>query len=204
MDKEFCLHCGEKNPQCAIVELPQKSTLTNICEGKVVNTQEYLVCGRNAMNIDSGLSITEDCNECKLCQVTCPQLETDVKDLNIDAIEKIVFNSFDKLGILIKGLFPTALVACEVQVEGNFRTKRIDVVVKQNKAIVLIKVLSNIDKVPLYSRSYEEVQNRYVELVDTKIISTCLVPTKKIDQALLFGFEVTTIQKLIEMLEVNK
>jgi len=41
-------------------------------------------------------------------------------------LESVLFRDLGKASILFQSLFPSAIVASEVQVKGNFRTKRID------------------------------------------------------------------------------
>lgn len=200
MNKNFCTNCDDDIPECAIVKLPQKISIDSLVSATDFTLQEYLVCHKNAQIIDNGLTIQNSCDECCLCQVTCKKYSLKWHELNINKLEKVIFSSFDKLAILIKGLFPELITACEVQVKGNFRTKRIDVAVRDNNTILLVKVLANPDKVPFYSRSYEEVKNYYYELFDLDIETVCLVPQDKKEKASGFGYTVITLDELLEKL----
>ena len=101
---------------------------------------------------------------------------------------------------MIKSIFPNYLVGTEVHVKGNSRTKRIDVVVVKESEIVLIKTLSNIDKIPLYSRSYIDVKNYYGEVFGREIKTVCLIPRKKKDNATMFEYPFCTLDELIDEL----
>lgn len=203
MKKDFCMTCGESAPECAIVKLPQKASIDAIVNGENLLDEECLVCHKNAQTLTDQLSINETCDECFLCQATCPAIKIEWDKTKCDHFEPVVFERFDKLAILVKALYPQMTAACEVQVKGNCRTKRIDVVINREKQIYLIKVLSNIDKIPVYSRSYEEVKQYYDEKLDADIKTMCLVPKKKKEQAVKFGYPVVILEELLCLLEEN-
>ena len=200
MDKLFCKKCGELSPKCAIYEIPQNIRIEDLVNQVGFSNQECLVCHVNAQTIEEGLVINEKCDECCLCQFACPEISCEWHDDNSSTLEKICINDFVKLAILIKSIFPNYLVGTEVHVKGNSRTKRIDVVVVKESEIVLIKTLSNIDKIPLYSRSYIDVKNYYGEVFGREIKTVCLIPRKKKDNATMFEYPFCTLDELIDEL----
>ena len=159
MNKLFCNKCGDTSPMCAIYNIPQNIKIDDLINQIDFFNQECLVCHANAQIIDDELVINDKCDDCYLCQFACPEYECDFEDEKALKLEKIIINDFVKLAILIKSMFPQYVVGTEVHVKGNSRTKRIDVVIVTDTRIILVKVLSNVDKIPLYSRSYEEVKN---------------------------------------------
>lgn len=200
MNKEFCMKCGKEVPECAVVKLLRKFSIEDLIDGKNLVYQECLVCHKNAQTIGDKLLINEKCSECCLCQLTCPKVQKNWNLTVCESLEPIVLKHYEKLAILIKALYPKKVIGSEVQVKGNYRAKRIDVVVKTKDIVYLIKVLPNIDKVPLYSRSYEEVKQYYDKIMDIKIITRCLVPKHKKEQALALGYLVVTLDELINEL----
>ncbi len=201
MDKEFCKKCGKPTPECAIFKLPQNIKFEELIKGSSLNYQECLVCHKNAQSITDKLEINKMCDECGLCQFACPAIINEWNNEISRAIETIIIKDFVKLAILLKSLFPKSVVGTEVHVKGNFRTKRIDVVVIQEKRIVFIKVLANIDKIPLYSRSYEDVKEFYEKEIQREIIPICLIPENKKSIANKFEHRFCTLMELIEYLE---
>lgn len=185
MDREFCPGCnvGSSIPECGITLIPSNAYLEDMLAGNVLQTQECFVCPRNAQEIsEKGIKLTKKCNECGLCVIACPNYNVDVfDDLFSVNLENSILNDPGKASILFKALFPNCVVASEVQVQGNFRTKRIDLVVKQDEKIFLFKLLKNTEKASFYNRSYDEVIMKYSDdYPEMKFDSLCLVPSSKL------------------------
>lgn len=200
MDKLFCNKCGDISPKCAIYDIPQNIKIDNLVNQIGLSDQECLVCHANAQILDNKLIIGDKCDECYLCQFACPEYECDFEDEKALKLEKIIIIDFVKLAILIKSMFPQYMVGTEVHVKGNSRTKRIDVVIVTDTRIILVKVLSNVDKIPLYSRSYEEVKNYYGESFGREIVEVCLIPEKKKENAEMYEYPFCSLKELIEEL----
>ena len=196
MNNNFCVGCqGEKQPPCAIKDIFNGVTLNEVISKTRNSSSKYLVCHKNAIKIEDGtIVISEKCDSCGLCKVSCcmqPNKEYDSK------IEKPIFAELGKLNILLTNIFAEAFVATEVKTEGNFRQKRIDAVVGKEDSIVLIKILTNIDKYNFYHRSYEEVveeyKNKHPEL---KMDIAFIVPEAKVEKAKLLGYDVICIDEI--------
>lgn len=184
MKYNFCQGCPEIEniPLCAINYIPYNPRLEEIINDVDLNYTEVFVCHKNAQEInDNILNVKQNCDACGLCMVACTKYKIDnYKLLLTPNMEKVIFNDLPKASVLFQTLFPNTVVATEVQVKGNFRTKRIDLVIKNNSSVLLIKLLKNLDKAPYYSRSYNDVINYYRELYpNLSISSACLVPSIK-------------------------
>lgn len=196
MNNDFCVGCpGVKQPTCAIKDIFNGITLNDIISKTKNPASKYLVCHKNAINIDDGsLIISEKCDSCGLCKISCCKLME--KDYD-KKIEKPIFAELGRLNILMSNIFPDAFVATEVKTDGNFRQKRIDAVIGKDNSITLIKVLSNIDKYNFYHRSYEKImeefKNKYTEI---NFNIAFIVPESKINKARLLGYDVISINEI--------
>jgi hypothetical protein len=108
--------------------------------------------------MNSTLSITSNCIDCNLCLLLCRctnvhQLENDI----IAKCEPVVFVDTAKLAILLQKAHPQATIIHKLGVPGNYREKKIDLVLFKNTHLYLIKVLQNTTKYNYYVRSYSEV-----------------------------------------------
>lgn len=201
MEKSFCKNCEEEIPACAIVKMPSKASIDDLVNGTNIRYQEYLVCHKNAQIFDEGLKINDLCDECRLCQITCTKIKDKKEYIDYAKLEKLILKNFDKLAILIKTLYPNLIVSQEVQVKGNYRAKRIDICIINQKTVYLIKVLANIDKIPLYSRSYEEVKTYYEHLIKHRIVHYCLIAKNKMESSICYEYPCICLEDLIEQLE---
>ncbi len=182
MNKNFCPGCDTSynTPECAIRLIPINAYLEDIITNKSLKLQEVLICHKNAQAIKKNkMKILPNCDDCALCLLSCPYINLQHKDelLNFN-LEEVIFKDLDKACILFQRLFPEYQVASEVHVNGNFRTKRVDIVIKNGSSIYLIKLLKNADKFLFYRRSYKEVINQYsIPYSNFTWKSYCLVPS---------------------------
>lgn len=184
MNHNFCVSCnpGSSLPFCAIGHAPSNAYIENIINNANLTKYENFVCHKAAQDISSRkLVILDHCDDCGLCQITCPNVKTDYTTFFTTKLEKVIFNDLGKTSILFQTIFPNTTVATEVQVKGNFRTKRIDLVIKKDSDMYLIKLLKTTDKVPFYMRSYDEVKEHYNGIFPhIHFHDLCLVPIAKI------------------------
>lgn len=205
MNKEFCLGCnsGANIPKCAITLISNNAYLEDILSNKKLPTQECLICPENAQEIsENGIIITKKCSECTLCMLACPNVNMIFsKDFFPRSLEKAILNDPGKACILFKCLFSKIQVASEVQVQGNFRTKRIDIVIKYDNNVLLVKLLNNIDKVPFYRRSYDEVIFQYEKnYSEINFKFFCLIPSDKMKNKILDDTSITDIGTLCKII----
>lgn len=201
MDRNFCNQCGEEFPKCAMFKLPNSLGLEDFLNCNADCYQEFPVCHKNAQTIlMSTMTINDSCDDCGLCQFSCPSVKREWDCSSGQSMESAVFKNFVFLAILIQTLFPHYKVGTAIQVKGNSRTKRIDVVVADNKKLVFIKVLSNTAKIPLYSRSYEEVKKNYQQEKGQDIHIACLIPERTKKTTANKTYLTYTLTELINML----
>lgn len=200
MDRDFCPRCsaGASIPKCAITCIPNNAYFEDMLDEKELQNQECFTCSKNAQEVTSGgIKITKKCNECGLCILACPYSHNiKLNELLNASLENTVLSDPGKACILFKCLFPECEVASEVQVQGNFRTKRIDLVIKQEGRVFLLKLLKNTDKASFYNRSYEEVILKYSgDYPGIQFDSLCLVPSSKLG---------TKTQDNVVMVDINE
>lgn len=183
MNHDFCVGCdsGSGLPVCAIGLAPCNAYIEKIINEEILTEHENLVCHKTSQDISNGkLTILAECDDCGLCMITCPDTDVDYTTIFSPKLEKVIFNDFGKASILFQTIFPDTTVATEVQVKGNFRTKRVDLVIKKGTDIYLIKLLKTMDKAPFYMRSYNEVIANYsASFPAIDFHSLCLVPAAK-------------------------
>lgn len=204
MNQDFCVGCNisSRLPSCAIGYAPNNAYIENIINNDSLPTAENFICHKTSQALSSGkLVILDKCDNCGLCSITCPHSNVDYTTFFSPRLENVVFNDFGKASILFQSIFPTSVVATEVQVKGNFRTKRIDLVIKKDSDIYLIKLLKTTDKVPFYMRSYKEVINQYSPIYpDITFHSLCLVPTAKTNDVVRVDADIRDLSALNSLL----
>lgn len=207
MNHDFCVGCnpGSSLPLCAIGTAPSNAYIENILNGESLTKLENFVCHKTSQDLSSGkLTILPKCDDCGLCQIICPYINIDYTTFFTSKLEKVIFNDFGKTSLLFQSIFPDSIVATEVQVKGNFRTKRIDLVIKKGSDIYLIKMLKTTDKVPFYMRSYEEVISQYQEsYTGITFHSLCLVPAVKTNDIVRVDAEIVDLTMLNTMIGGN-
>ena len=198
---DFCTGCDSiQYPQCAIFKIINTASLKALLDGKDLETNPYLVCHQNALKIESGKMISlSKCDNCMLCKIACNKISSCT--IEIGDIEKSILNDLGRLNIYASSLNPNSLVATEVKADGNYRQKRIDLVIKKNTSVVFIKVLQNIEKYKFYYRSYEEIAISYKQLYP-KVDFYCktLVPSYKKERANQLGNEVILVKDIAAIL----
>ena len=201
MDRNFCPGCTFASaPQCAITQIPQNAYLEDILSNNPLTNADCFVCPSLAQSINAGLiEITSKCTECGICMLACNNVDNDRIEWANKNTEKAVFSDLTKLSLLYKFLLPETTVASEVQVKGNFRTKRIDLVIYSNNKALLIKALKTTDKAPLYMRSYQEVITEYESSYPgVEFTAVCLVPESKKNA----GVMTTTAIELMSLYDI--
>ncbi|WP_396276441.1 hypothetical protein [Haloimpatiens lingqiaonensis] len=201
MDKNFCIGCPEVKdmPKCIIQNIPSNSYIEDIIENSELKYSEYFICHKFAQGFENNkLVITPACDDCGLCQIACcKKTPAAITSLFNRKLESVLFRDLGKASILFQSLFPSAIVASEVQVKGNFRTKRIDLVIFLNKTAYLIKLIKNLEKIPFYSRSYGEVIDTYNKLYpNINFTYGNLIPTSKLNVKLPFDAQTYDLEQL--------
>ena len=207
MNHKFCMGCnpGSSLPLCAIGKAPSNAYIENILNGEPLSHLENFVCHKASQDLSSGkLTILPKCDDCGLCQIICPNTEIDYTTFFTSKLEKVIFNDFGKTSLLFQSIFPNSIVATEVQVKGNFRTKRIDLVIKKESDIYLIKMLKTTNKVPFYMRSYNEVISQYqANNAGITFHSLCLVPASKTNDIIRVDAEIVDLAMLNTLIGGN-
>lgn len=165
MIENFCKTCSFKDyPNCMVSKI-----ITNEDFDNFINNNnkyiEYPVCHKNAQILSNGIMITNPtCDNCGLCKLACVSFELDSIKIN-DKLENIVFSNLNLLNILLSNITnKNTQIGSEIHFEGNSRNKRIDIVIKHDKKIFLIKLINSVDKRDFYSRSYDEIIDQYSNL----------------------------------------
>ena len=204
MQMNFCTGCDSiKHPQCAIFKIINTASLKDILDNIELKAYQYLVCHKNAQKIESGRLISQTkCDYCMLCQIACNKVNScAIEIVNIEKLEKSILNDLGRLNIYASSLNPNSIVASEVKAEGNYRQKRIDLVIKGDTSVVFIKVLQNLDKYNFYYRSYEEIVNGYKELYpEMYFFCKTLVSSDKKERANQLGYDVILIDEIASIL----
>lgn len=205
----FCIGCNPQFelPKCAVGLAPSNAYIEDIINGSPLTLVENFICHKTAQVIEGNkIRILDKCDNCGLCYITCSNVTIDdYTSFFNTSLEKVILNDFGKASILFQTLFPNASVATEVQVKGNFRTKRIDLVIKKISSIYFIKLLKNTDKISFYIRSYMEVMEYYLakyQIYHFQIIF--LVPSTKINRRSPIEAKVCTITDLYKIIEGNE
>jgi len=195
-----CIGCEfTKYPVCAIQNIISSINFDDIFNNVSHKETPFPICHKNAQSIDGNKIIKKDtCDSCMLCDFVCPfstkAINTQTEDLALD--------NLNRLNILLKSSLPGAFVATEVKVKGNSREKRIDLVVKKDTEIFIIKVLSDLNKYNFYTRSYESIANLYSGKYPTyHITKYILINSKKIENALNNEYNCNTLYELIETIQ---
>lgn len=204
MNRNFCKGCEQNlcSPNCAIRLAPNNTYIEDMINNSKLSYLENFVCHKTAQELSNGkLSIQAACDDCGLCYISCPHTREDYTPFFTTKLEKVFFNDFGRASILFQSLFPNALVATEVQVKGNFRTKRVDLVIKDSNTFYLIKLLKTTDKVPFYTRSYNEVIEQYSGTYPNYIFKAiCLVPAAKTTDIITVDADIFDISKLYSLI----
>lgn len=207
MNPDFCVGCnsGSSLPSCAIGIAPSNAYIENIINNDIVSTLENFICHKTAQDLSSGkLNILSNCDDCGMCQIMCPNSNIDYTTFFNSKLEKVLFNDFGRASILFQKIFPDSLVATEVQVNGNFRTKRIDLLIKKGNDVYLIKMLKSTDKIPFYMHSYDKVIEQYhTTYPNISFYSLFLVPANKINDIVRVNAEIVDLATLNRLIGGN-
>ncbi|MBO5316647.1 MAG: hypothetical protein J6B48_09505 [Clostridia bacterium] len=197
-----CIGCSfEHYPCCAIQSIISAVDIDAIFDDKPHKEIKYPVCHKNAHSVNENKIVKNgSCDNCMLCEIVCPFL--DIPNVVSLDTEHIALNDLNRLNILLKSLLPETIVATEAKVKGNAREKRVDLVVKKDKYIFFIKVLSDIDRYSFYSRSYEDIKNHYaLKYIEYTIYNYTLISSQKIELARSKSYECKTINEIIQKIQ---
>ena len=201
MNKNFCPGCNvsEGLPPCALNKAPSNAYIENIINESQLSYTDHFICHKFAQSYDSGkLIISSKCDNCGLCYFLCSNINIDNPTITAKT-EKVLLNDYGKASIFFAKLFSDSLVATEVQSSGNYRTKRVDLVIRSDRNVYLIKLLKTTDKTNYYLRSYNDVINHYsLEYPDYTFKAFCLLPSsvyKKCDEESVL--DISALIKLI-------
>lgn len=204
MNHDFCTGCNTDSglPGCAVGYAPHNVHIETMIDNHTLPAAENFICHKTSQDFSNGkLVILDKCDDCGLCHITCPYSATDATAFFSPQLENVIFNDFGRTSILFQRIFPDSVVATQVQVKGNFRTKRIDLVIKNASDIYLIKLLKTTDKVPFYMRSYEEVIHQYRTVYPQIIFhSLCLLPAAKVNTAVRMDADIKDLSALNALL----
>lgn len=177
MNKDFCDKiCFPTPPPCLVFKILRNNSIEDLLNKNKFLTVDNLVCHKCAQDIvEDKIVILENCDECMLCKICCPNFLN--SNIVSSQIEKAIFSNLVSACIYFTATNPNLMICSEAKAVGNFRSKRIDLVIKQNKTVYLIKVLKNFDKSSFYLRSYENVKEYYSSLFPSYNFNIfCLVP----------------------------
>lgn len=199
MAEFLCKSCDfERYPECVICNIVNAISLNDIISNKNFVRSPYLVCKYNAQDFDGKImKINNRCSGCNLCKIICK-----FGNENLIVDEDLLLSNLSCLNIYFSKLFPKYQIATEVSVNGNSRKKRLDLVIRKNNKVILIKVLPNIDKYGYYYRSYIEVINELIsKFKDFNFEFKCLVKNNKLNKCKeLFYKDAITVSGLISFL----
>lgn len=194
-----CTGCSfSQFPECAIQSIVTATALENIMIGTNVKTTLYPVCHKNAQNIhENRLVKGASCDGCLFCDALCVNYESNEE--TSQALEKIVFSNLNRFNMYLKRRLAQCVVGTEIKAKGNAREKRIDVVIKRNSVLYMVKVLADNDKFPYYSRSYAELVSYYSANYDGVVFKSIIVmPNNKIESARAMGYECYSLDELVK------
>ena len=197
-----CIGCTFTHyPSCAIQNIVSSVDMDALLNNHQFKKIMFPVCHKNAQSINENKIIkNSSCDNCMLCEAICPFLDSH-NTLNVDT-EHVALSNLNRLNILIKNILPNALVATEVKAKGNAREKRVDLVIRKDKTIFLIKVLSDTDRYSFYYRSYEDIKNYYeARYKEYTIYFYILIPSWKNELAQSKGYNCKTINKIIQEIQ---
>ena len=141
---------------------------------------------------------TDACDNCGMCDFLCNSVSAP-QQFDLLSIEKMLVNNLNRLNMVMQVIMPEDTVATEVKAKGNARVKRIDLVIKTNNAIYLVKLLNDLDKYPYYSRSYSDMVGYYNGANNSFAFKKRIVVTSdKKMMAIQLGYDCINLTELIE------
>lgn len=192
-----------KFPNCAIQSIITAISLEDIITGNSTKNTLYPVCHKNAQSVTENIMTKGSlCDECHFCNALC--INNEFKFSCDETIEKIIFSNLNRFNMYLKRMLSKCIIASEVKAKGNAREKRIDIVIKKDHIIYLIKVLNDNDKIPYYSRSYTESTEYYSSVYSNILFKkVILLPQKHVDESCSLNHNCKTVDELIsELTEV--
>ena len=194
-----CLGCDfDKYPLCAIRNIISATSVDSIICSNSSNLTPYLVCHNNSQAIENNhLNLKSSCDQCGLCSIACPFNNATIP---YNRIEYVVFNDLGRLNIFFDSIIGDyAVVASEVKCKGNSREKRIDLLIKDASRFYFIKAITNTDKIPYYSRSYDNVVDYYSSLYpEYEFIKIMLIPSSKFIDNQINDSSAKTLEMLVD------
>lgn len=188
-------------PTCAISNIVSASSLNDMIGGNKLKISRFPVCHKNAQKIvDNKIAKTEVCDNCALCDYLCVNASDNVTPYVVS--EKLLFSDLNRLNMYLQKAISSAIVGSEIKAKGNAREKRIDIVLKKDCTFYLVKVLSDLDKTPYYSRSYNAMLEFYSSTFPCFTFYTrMLIPAKHIGAAGAISSDCRTIGMLIKEIQ---
>ena len=201
MNKDFCVGCepGTK-PTCAIYKIISSTDMDSFLHAEKQKKTDVLVCHCNAQEMKNNyLNIKDNCDECILCQLACSKVSNESKF--DEKLEKILFSNLNLLNIYLSEMCKECKIGSEIKSFGNYRQKRIDIVIQKDKTIYLVKVLSDLNKYRFYMDSYnEQIEIYNTTFEDCNFIALQIVKQKEFFIANKKNLNVVTITDLIKTL----
>ena len=201
MNKDFCIGCEpETRPTCAIYKIISSIDMDSFLHTINQKKTDILVCHCNAQEIKNNhLNIKDNCNDCNLCLLTCSKI-LDENFFN-EKLEKILFSNLNLLNVYLSEMCKKCITGSEIKSFGNYRQKRIDIVIQKDKTIYLVKVLSDLNKYRFYMDSYNEQVETYNSTFDDyNFVALQLVKQNEFSIANKKNLNVITISDLIKTL----
>lgn len=172
--------CLPTPPPCLVFKILRSYSIEDLLNKNKFLAVDNLVCHKCAQEIvEDKIVILENCDECMLCKICCPNF-LNLRNRISQQTENVVFSNLTSAGIYFTATNPNLIICSEAKAVGNFRTKRIDLFIKKDRTVYLIKVLKNLDKISFYLRSYEDVKKYYSSLFPSYTFKIfCLAPENK-------------------------
>lgn len=165
MDNNFCIGCDSLEgvlPECTVAKITTMISLDAFLNDNFSPNTRYPICHNNAQKIANGkLVVSDKCDSCRLCYIACPKTEKNHLDL-IGINDEDILKDTNMTNIVVKYLLGVS-VASEIKAKGNARQKRLDLVIKVNENVYIIKILRSVVRTSFYHRSYEEAICEYVK-----------------------------------------
>lgn len=165
MDKSFCTGCDfikGQLPECTVAKITTMISLEELLADEYSLNRRYPICHKNTQKIvNNKLVISDECDSCHLCYVACPKTEENHSD-SISINDDEVLKDINLTNIVVKYILGIP-VASEVKAKGNARQKRLDLVLKVNENVYIIKILRSVVRTSFYYRSYEDSISTYVK-----------------------------------------
>ncbi len=165
MDKSFCTGCDfvkGQLPECTVTKITTGITFEELLENEYSPNTRYPICHKNSQKlVNNKLVISDECDSCQLCYVACPKTVKNLTD-SISINDDEILKDINLTNIVVKYILGIP-VASEIKAKGNARQKRLDLVLKLNENVYIIKILRSVVRTGFYYRSYEDSISTYIK-----------------------------------------